>query len=143
VKIFRIYAVRYSQTANLVEGRIMGVRQTGTVDWSKFGALLRLARVNAGFRQGKTFVAFMEKETGCKISVDTLYRIESGDQEPPLSLFMAMNLTLGRIALNDDITSQTMSQKWHGIEEANKTLENGESDILSDADALYYDDEVR
>jgi hypothetical protein len=118
----------------------MGIKQTGTIDWSKFGALLRLLRVNSGFRKGETFVGFMEQETGYKVSADTLYRVENGSQEPPLSLFIAINLTLGKAAVDDELIAQTMSARWKARERENL---GAPVDTRTQLDGtLYYDDEI-
>lgn len=90
-------------------------------DCAMYGALLRHKRMEIGYRKADDFVADL-KEVGYSISRAALYRIERGEQEPPVSFFAAANLVLyGRVDELDLIES-CMPQGWFDPLESDDVL---------------------
>lgn len=58
-----------------------------------YGALLRHKRMETGYRKVDEFVEDLNA-IGCSISKAALYRIERGEQEPPIGFWLASNLVL-------------------------------------------------
>jgi hypothetical protein len=79
------------------------------LDLGTLGSLIRLARLRHGHRHGEKFCQRILEVTGLRLPVDTLYRIESGRQEPTLGQFMAINIALGRHMLDNRMVAASMA----------------------------------
>lgn len=67
-------------------------------DWRAYGSTVRHARKAAGCRTAAEFSAMIYRRTRLEVSMDALYRIEQGRQQPTPEQFMAINLALfGRL----------------------------------------------
>lgn len=60
------------------------------IDAGVLGALIRHERQEQGYSTAEDFAMAIKVMTGYSVSKDTLYNIESGKQEPKLSLFLAI-----------------------------------------------------
>ena len=63
------------------------------IDWldlKKLGFFLRRARQEAGYEKAEDFAAAVTNRTGYEVTKQIIYNIESGKQEPKLTLFLAM-----------------------------------------------------
>jgi len=58
----------------------------------KLGAMMRFMRTSAGYSNADDFAKAMTEVAGYKISKETIYKFESGAQEPKLSAFVAAEL---------------------------------------------------
>ena len=59
------------------------------------GFYIRSSRRKAGYWKAELFSDAIEEQTGRHVSADTLYKIESGRQEPSITQLMAIAYTLG------------------------------------------------
>lgn len=62
------------------------------LDKGKLGAMMRYMRTSAGYANADDFAKAMTESVGYKISKETIYKYESGAQEPKLSAFVAAEL---------------------------------------------------
>ena len=62
------------------------------IDKGKLGAMMRYMRTRAGYANAADFAKALTDFTGYKISKETVYKYESGMQEPKLSAFVAAEL---------------------------------------------------
>ena len=76
---------------------------------SQYGALLRQKRVEVGYRKAEEFISDLLK-VGCDISVSALYRMERGEQMPPLDFALASNLLLFGDAFSDALLKHALDQ---------------------------------
>lgn len=60
------------------------------IDKKELGHRLRKARLEAGYPTAEEFVKALKDKTGVSVSKQTVYNIESGKQEPKLSVYLAM-----------------------------------------------------
>lgn len=58
----------------------------------KLGAMMRYMRTNAGYANAEDFAKALTEIVGYKISKETVYKFESGTQEPKLSAFVAAEI---------------------------------------------------
>ena len=91
-----------------------------SLDLAMLGARIRIARIDIGYRKASDFVERMKEKTDYVLSQDALYRIETGKQEPSLSLYCAINLTLGRPMLDDDLLRGSITYHWINLSQENK-----------------------
>ena len=63
----------------------------------KLGDVISGERRKAGYKTAVEFSEAVECKTGLKIPKDTMQRIEAGRQEPKLSQYIAIALTLGKL----------------------------------------------
>lgn len=82
----------------------------GTMDTKRLGRVLHGERLKQGYRTAEDFSEAIENTTGIAIPKDTIARIEAGRQEPKVSQYVGMALTLGKLydtllreALTDDL----------------------------------------
>lgn len=64
------------------------------LDLGLFGALIRHARSEVGFKTAEEFANAITAVVGYPVSKETIYKIESGKQEPKLSLYIAIKRVL-------------------------------------------------
>lgn len=64
------------------------------LDLGLFGALIRHTRSEVGFKTAEEFANAITEVVGYPVSKETIYKIESGKQEPKLSLYIAMKRVL-------------------------------------------------
>lgn len=62
------------------------------LDKGKLGAMMRYMRTTAGYATAEDFARAMTDLAGYEISKETIYKYESGKQEPKLSAFVAAEL---------------------------------------------------
>ena len=84
---------------------------TNVFDGRMYGALLRHKRMEVGYRKAEQFISDLE-EVGYKISKAALYRIERGEQEPPLGFLLAANIVLYGNAKSFDLINPCVPQEW-------------------------------
>ncbi|MBQ9069033.1 MAG: hypothetical protein IJ131_08240 [Eggerthellaceae bacterium] len=60
------------------------------LDKGLFGHFVRTARTEAGYEKAEDFAKAISDKTGYAVSKQTIYSIESGKQEPKISLYLAM-----------------------------------------------------
>lgn len=65
-----------------------------SIDTGLLGALIRHERQSQGYTTAEEFAAAITTMTGYKVSKETIYKVESGKQEPKLSLFIAIKFLL-------------------------------------------------
>lgn len=65
-----------------------------SIDLGLLGALIRHARSEAGFKTAEVFADAITAVVGYPVSKETIYKIESGKQEPKLSLYLAIKRAL-------------------------------------------------
>lgn len=66
------------------------------LDKGKLGAMMRYMRTSAGYANASDFAKAMTEIAGYRISKETIYKYESGAQEPKLSAFVAAELLCKR-----------------------------------------------
>ena len=62
------------------------------IDKGKLGAMMRFMRTSAGYANAEDFAKALTNDVGYKISKETIYKYESGFQEPKLSAFVAAQI---------------------------------------------------
>lgn len=77
-----------------------------------YGALVKKARLDLGYRKAEDFVDAMERMTGYKTSKDILYRIESGKREPSANFMVALNIMRGKPLLDNSILEMSLPREW-------------------------------
>lgn len=82
-----------------------------TFDCRMYGALLRHKRMEVGYRKADDFVADL-KEIGYFISRAALYRVERGEQEPPIGFIAASNLVLFGSIRSVELIEPCVPQGW-------------------------------
>lgn len=75
----------------------------------RIGDAILNERIKAGYRSAAAFSRAIENATGFHISEDALQRIEACRQEPKLSQYVAIEITLG--LLRDPITCDALPPK--------------------------------
>lgn len=68
----------------------MADENNGVLDKGLFGHFIRSARTEAGYEKAEDFAQAISEKTGYPVSKQTIYSIESGKQEPKISLYLAM-----------------------------------------------------
>lgn len=86
-----------------------------TIDLFLYGALVKRARLNLGYRRGEDFVNAMKRVTGYEMSKDVLYRIENGKREPEVNFMIALNLMMGKIATDTEFIRMCIPQEWQEL----------------------------
>lgn len=97
----------------------MASKKENAIDPGLFGALLRHERQEQGYSTAEEFAAAITEMTGYSVSKETIYKIESGKQEPKLSLFMAIKFLLfpnEKPSLGGDFDVSLPSYWQHPIE---------------------------
>ncbi|TNU89038.1 helix-turn-helix transcriptional regulator [Eggerthella lenta] len=89
-----------------------------TIDLSLYGALLKRARLNLGYRRAEDFVAAMKCVTGYDVSKDIVYRMENGKKEPTINFMIAMNLMLGLPATDFSMAEMCIPKEWNDLSES-------------------------
>lgn len=84
-------------------GGIMAVLNKG-----KLGAMMRYMRTDAGYANAEDFAKALTEVAGYKISKETIYKYESGTQEPKLSAFIAAEILCKR-AVEDTMLMECLS----------------------------------
>lgn len=79
---------------HFIQGVNMITEKQNTIDAGLLGALIRHERQEQGYSTAEEFAAAITEMTGYSVSKETIYKIESGKQEPKLSLFIAINFLL-------------------------------------------------
>ena len=79
------------------------------LDKGKLGAMMRYMRTNAGFANAEDFAKAITETTGYKISKETIYKYESGAQEPKLSAFVAAEM-LCKKRIEDGMLRECLSE---------------------------------
>lgn len=95
-------------------------KRANAIDPGLFGALLRHERQEQGYSTAEEFAAAITEMTGYGVSKETIYKIESGKQEPKLSLFMAIKFLLfpnEKPSLGDPFDVSLPSYWRHPIED--------------------------
>lgn len=85
------------------------------LDKELLGFKLRQARVKAGYEKAEDFANALEQRVGYSVSRQTIYNIESGKQEPKLSLYLAMRRLLfpdERAASQDEMINDCLTPRW-------------------------------
>lgn len=82
-----------------------------TFDCRMYGALLRHKRMEVGYRKADDFVADLG-EIGYSISRAALYRVERGEQEPPIGFIAASNLVLFGAIGSVELIEPCVPQGW-------------------------------
>lgn len=90
-------------------------------DWSVYGALIRRARMDLGYRKAEEFSRSIYRRTRVKVSRDTLYKVEQGRQVPDAIQFMAINMALSGDPFYRKLTGMCMSSEWAKIAEHGQT----------------------
>ena len=115
------------------------------IDKKKLGGFLRAIRRGAQYENTESFAAALEDKAGYITSKDTIYRIESGRQEPTVSYLCAVSVaTSGRIvssAIIDAIRSSSCNS-WRERERAaleKETLERMKSLVEQGHGGLFID----
>lgn len=80
-------------------------------DKRMYGALLRLYRLEAGYKKIDDFLNALSV-AGVDMSKATLYRIERGDQEPSIAFALATNLLLLGNIYNGKIIDSCIPESW-------------------------------
>ncbi len=62
------------------------------LDKGKLGAMMRYMRTSAGYANAEDFAKALTETVGYKISKETIYKYESGFQEPKLSALVAAEI---------------------------------------------------
>lgn len=89
-----------------------------TIDLTLYGALLKRARLNLGYRRAEDFVDAMKRATGYTVSKDIVYRMESGKKEPTINFVIAMNIMLGLPTTDFSMVEMCMPKEWTDIEDS-------------------------
>jgi len=76
----------------------------------KLGAMMRYMRTSAGYANAEDFARAMTEVAGYKISKETIYKYESGSQEPKLSAFVAAEL-LCKNTVDDKMLRECLSEE--------------------------------
>lgn len=87
-----------------------------TIDLTLFGALLKRARLNLGYRRAEDFVDAMKKATGYDVSKDIVYRMESGKKEPSVNFIIALNIMMGNSLSDYSMVEMCVPKEWKDIE---------------------------
>lgn len=83
-------------------------------DKELLGFKLRQARIKAGYEKAEDFASALEQRVGYSVSRQTIYNIESGKQEPRLSLYLAMRRLLypDEIPATDAMLNDCLPPRW-------------------------------
>lgn len=73
------------------------------LDQIKFGGMLRIARLKAGYTSVEDFASVIREQTGYDISKEAIYRIEKGDRVPRIDLYAAMQMVLYKDGIEDSL----------------------------------------
>lgn len=88
------------------------VEETTSFEKNMYGALLRNKRLGAGYRKADDFIKDLHL-IGCKVSKAALYRIERGEQEPPIDFLLAANLILFGDLYSQEILNACIPSRWN------------------------------
>ncbi|WP_270296729.1 hypothetical protein [Eggerthella sinensis] len=88
------------------------IGETTSFEKTVYGALLRNKRIKAGYRKADDFIKDLHL-AGCKVSKAALYRIERGEQEPPVDFLLAANLILFGDLYSQEILSACIPDAWN------------------------------
>lgn len=69
-------------------------KSNGVIDWTKWGALLKAARMGNGFMRGSALANEVRERTGMTISERTIYALESAERTPSADIFLALQQVL-------------------------------------------------
>lgn len=75
----------------------------------KLGAMMRYMRTSAGYANAEDFAKALTDVVGYKISKETIYKYESGMQEPKLSAFVAAEI-LCKNGLEDKMLLECLNE---------------------------------
>ncbi len=106
-------------------------------DWGLYGALVRKARTDLGYRKAEDFADSIWRRTRVKVSRDTLYKIEQGRQVPDGNQFMAINMALSGTRFFPWITNLCTSMEWQSIED--QSCGGGQGEVTPDKLYLPHD----
>lgn len=79
-------------------------------DRAIYGAILRQRRIAAGYRKAEDFISDLET-IGLSVPKARVYRIERGDQAPPIEFILASNLLLCGDAFSSEIIEYCVEGK--------------------------------
>ena len=84
------------------------------LDAGLLGYYIRAARIESGYDKAEDFAEAISKRTGYKVSKQTIYNIESGNQEPKLSLYLAIMRVLraDEAPVIDQIVLKSLPPAW-------------------------------
>lgn len=85
--------------------------ETTSFEKGIYGALLRNRRMELGYRKAEDFIEDLHL-IGCDVSRAALYRIERGEQEPPINFFLASNLILCGQLNSLDLINPCIPSEW-------------------------------
>ncbi|MFR0558358.1 hypothetical protein PSRA_0103 [Pseudoscardovia radai] len=109
------------------------------IDIQTLGYRIRQARTEAGYATAEDFANAITEQTGVPVSKQTIYNIESGKQEPRLTLYLAMLRLLHpdeQLPI-DEMLRSTLPPRWRIPLNAAQAIE-----ALQDADASETADEA-
>ena len=101
-----------------------------------FGAQLRQARIKAGYEKAEDFAEALSTKVGYQVSRQTIYNIESGKQEPKLSLYLAMERLLepSRSLKPDRLVATALPKDWQlPLDAANNIFATLSPSLLNEA----------
>lgn len=75
-------------------GGLLMSKSNGVIDWSKWGTLLKAARIANGFMRGSALADEVRERTGMSISERMVYALESADRTPSADIFLALQQVL-------------------------------------------------
>ncbi|MDD6373098.1 MAG: hypothetical protein PUF97_01175 [Bifidobacteriaceae bacterium] len=107
------------------------------IDIQTLGYRIRQARAEAGYATAEDFANAITEQTGVPVSKQTIYNIESGKQEPRLTLYLAILRLLHpdeQLPI-DEMLRSTLPPRWRIPLNAAQAIE-----ALQDADASEAED---
>ena len=84
------------------------------LDTELLGFYIRRERIDAGYQKAEDFAEALTKQVGYPVSKQTIYNVESGKQEPKLSLYLAMMRLLNPddVLVIDPMVKDSLPQRW-------------------------------
>lgn len=70
------------------------MKENSVIDWTKYGVLLKAARLANGYSRGKALCDAVEERTGMRVSERTVYALEDGSRTPSADVFLALQQVL-------------------------------------------------
>lgn len=115
------------------------------IDIQMLGYRIRQARTEAGYATAEDFANAITERTGVPVSKQTIYNIESGKQEPRLTLYLAMLRLLRpdeQLPI-DDMLRSTLPSRWRiplNAAQAIEDMQNAAASETTDEESGAADD---
>lgn len=73
------------------------------LDLKKYGAFIRMKRKELGYRKAEDFIFSLKVNLDYELGIQTLYKIEQGNQAPSVEQFLNINQIIGGCPCSDEL----------------------------------------